>query len=239
MARVKLSDLERTLAAHALRDALRPQKTVLPLTLAELQVLCVRETRPRIHAGYLRAQREEISRLLARVLVENVSELEAEFLRRHYRDGKSVHHLALHLHASERHLYILHERILHRLSSLLFYRVSIADAYAPLVPLNLLAVLDMRISTFVLRAELPVTDGWLASLYSARARCRALLELMAHITRDEDRKSEYERIICAKMQHPFAAVGELAEFSGVNHVAESTIHAYLRRYLEAVKNIVR
>ena len=173
--RIKCPDLGLTLASNALREALQHQKPVLPITLEELQGLCARERRPRILAGYLRWQREEISRLLARVLVENVSALEEEFLVRHYRDNRSVHYLALRLPASERHLYAMHERILRRLSSLLFYRASTADAYSPIVLQNLLSIIDMRIGTFVLRAELPLAAGWLESLYDARTRCRSLL----------------------------------------------------------------
>ena len=235
--RIKCPDLGLTLASNALREALQQQKAVLPITLEELQGLCARERRPRILAGYLRWQREEISRLLARVLVENVSELEAEFLQRHYRDGRSVHYLALRLPASERHLYAMHERILRRLSSLLFYRASVADAYAPIVLQNLLSILDMRIATFVLRAELPLADGWLEALYDARSRCRSLLHLIAHFTQRTE-KNEYERIIRAKIEHPFAAAGELAGLAGVDSVAASTVHAYLRRYLDSVKKIV-
>lgn len=236
--RVKSPDLGLRLASHALQEALRPSKAVLPITLEELQGLCARESRPRILAGYLRWQREEISRLLARVLVANVSALEAEFLRRHYRDGRSVHYLALRLPVSERHLYAMHTRILRRLSSLLFYRASVADAYSPIVLLNLLSILDVRIGTFVLRAELPVSEAWLASLCDARARCRALLDLMTQFTRQETTANEYERVIRAKMQHPFVAAEELAGLAGADSIAASTVHAYLRRYLDAVRQII-
>ena len=64
--RIKCPSLGLTLAAHALREALEEQRVILPVTLEELQGLCARERRPRILAGYLRWQREEISRLLAR-----------------------------------------------------------------------------------------------------------------------------------------------------------------------------
>ena len=210
---------------------------VLPVTLEELQGLCARERRPRILAGYLRWQREEISRLLARCLVENVDAMEAEFLHRHYREGRSIHYLSLHLPASERYLYAMHERILGHLSALLFYRVSTADAYAPALLQNLLSILDMRIGTFVLRADLPVAEGWLESLYDARARCRALLDLIDTFMRQDAEQTEYERIICAKIHHPFAAPSELAELAGVDSVAGSTVHAYLHRYIDEVQGI--
>ena len=236
--RIKCPDLGLTLASNALREALQHQKPVLPITLEELQGLCARERRPRILAGYLRWQREEISRLLARVLVENVSALEEEFLVRHYRDNRSVHYLALRLPASERHLYAMHERILRRLSSLLFYRASTADAYSPIVLQNLLSIIDMRIGTFVLRAELPLADGWLESLYDSRSRCRSLICFIEHFTQDSGERNEYERIIRAKIEHPFAAAGELAGLAGVDTVAASTVHAYLRKYLDSVREIV-
>ena len=235
--RIKCPDLGLTLASNALRKALRKQKAVLQVSLEELQGLCARERRPRILAGYLRSQREEISRLLARVLVENVSALEEEFLVRHYRDNRSVHYLALRLPASERHLYAMHERILRRLSSLLFYRASTADAYSPIVLQNLLSIIDMRIGTFVLRAELPLADGWLESLYESRSRCRALICFIEHFTQ-ESGESEYERVIRAKIEHPFAAAGELAGLAGVDSVAASTVHSYLRKYLDSVRRIV-
>ena len=103
--RIKCPSLGLTLAAHALREALEEQRVILPVTLEELQGLCARERRPRILAGYLRWQREEISRLLARCIVENADTMEAEFLHRHYREGRSIHYLSLHLPASERYLY--------------------------------------------------------------------------------------------------------------------------------------
>ena len=235
--RIKCPSLGLTLAAHALREALEEQRVILPVTLEELQGLCARERRPRILAGYLRWQREEISRLLARCIVENADTMEAEFLHRHYREGRSIHYLSLHLPASERYLYAMHERILGHLSALLFYRVSSADAYAPALLQNLLSILDMRIGTFVLRAELPVAEGWLESLYDARARCRALLDLIDTFMRRDTEQTEYERIICAKIQHPFAAPGELPELAGADSIAASTVHAYLHRYIDEVRGI--
>ena len=131
----------------------------------------------------------------------------------------------------------MHERILGHLSALLFYRVSTADAYAPALLQNLLSFLDMRIGTFVLRAELPVAEGWLESLYDARARCRALLDLIDTFMRRDTEQTEYERIICAKIQHPFAAPGELPELAGADSIAASTVHAYLHRYIDEVRGI--
>ena len=173
---IKHPDLGRELAQETLRRTFSKHR--LPLTMEELASLCARETRPRILSGYLRWQREEINCILAQVLLANVEPLVAEFLRRHYGEERSIRYLSLRLPASERQLYSLHERFLKRLSALLFYRPSMAEAYFPLVIINLLAVLDVRLGTFALRAEIPVAEDWLSTLYDARRRARALLCFM-------------------------------------------------------------
>ena len=131
---IKHPDLGRELAQETLRRTFSKHR--LPLTMEELASLCARETRPRILSGYLRWQREEINCILAQVLLANVEPLVAEFLRRHYGEERSIRYLSLRLPASERQLYSLHERFLKRLSALLFYRPSMAEAYFPLVIIN-------------------------------------------------------------------------------------------------------
>ena len=230
---IKHPDLGRELAQETLRRTFSKHR--LPLTMEELASLCARETRPRILSGYLRWQREEINCILAQVLLANVEPLVAEFLRRHYGEERSIRYLSLRLPASERQLYSLHERFLKRLSALLFYRPSMAEAYFPLVIVNLLAVLDVRLGTFALRAEIPVAEDWLSTLYDARRRARALLCFMESF-RGQETGNTYHRIVCRKLAAPFTTVEELA--ACVQETSASSVHVYLRQYQGQVADIL-
>lgn len=235
MQTIKRPDLGRELAQETLRRAF--SKNRLPLTMEELASLCARETRPRILSGYLRWQREEINCILAHVLLANAEPLVAEFVRRHYREERSIRYLSLRLPASERQLYSLHERFLKRLSALLFYRPSMAEAYFPLVIVNLLAVLDVRLGTFALRAEIPVAEDWLSTLYDARRRAHKLLFFMESFRKTAETEDDaYHRIIRCKLQRPFATVEELA--TCVQETSTSSVHVYLRQYQGQVADIL-
>lgn len=231
---IKRPDLGRELAQETLRRAFSKHR--LPLTMEELASLCARETRPRILSGYLRWQREEINCILAHVLLTNVEPLVAEFLRRHYGEERSIRYLSLRLPASERQLYSLHERFLQRLSSLLFYRPSMAEAYFPMVIVNLLAVLDVRLGTFALRAEIPVAEGWLTALYDARHRARELLSFMDSFLGQTPKNDVYHRIVCCKLAAPFTTAEELA--ARVQETSASSVHVYLRQYQGQVASIL-
>lgn len=237
---IKAPDLGTALASIALRRAFRQR--LIPLSLEELVALCASETHPRILAGYLRWQREEINRILVHVLLESMDKLEAEFLRRHYRDGKSMHYLSMRLPASERQLYCMNERILSRLSSLLFYRPSLADAYFPRIPYNLLSILDMRLSTFALRVDVPVDEGWLDALQEARNVSRELLSFMDSFRRAplgaSSRAQQYQRVIHAKLRDPFASVQEIVDEIGDMGLTASVAHAYLGTYQRQIKKIL-
>nr|WP_315411343.1 hypothetical protein [uncultured Selenomonas sp.] len=241
---VKKTDLGLLLASAILRDAVQDAALVLP-SITELQSLVAREVRPRILQYYLRSQREAIGRILALTLVKNISELEAEFVYGHYRHGRSIHYLSLHLPVQERQLYTLNEHILRRLSSLLFYRLTLADAYSPNIALNLLCVLDVRIGTFTLRADLSIAAGLLDALYEARRRCRALLSLQNRFLRDGEPEDEFSRVVKAKLENPFQKASELSEILFAGEKSElrlatmtDRINAHLRRYLAMAEEIL-
>lgn len=240
---VKKSDLGLSLASSVLRDAVQEGARPLP-SIAELQNLVAKEIRPRILQYYLRSQREAIGRILAHALVENISDLEADFVFGHYRHGRSVHYLSLHLPIQERQLYTLNESILRRLSSLLFYRLTAEDAYSPKIALNLLNVLDVRIGTFTLRADLPIAAGLLDSLYAARRTCRALLSLQNRFLRTVQ-QDEFTRVVQAKLENPSRKASELSEILFADEKNElrlatmtDHINAHLRRYAAMAAEIL-
>lgn len=241
---VKKADLGLSLASAVLRDAVQDAALTMP-SITELQSLVAREVRPHILQYYLRSQREAIGRILALTLVKNISELEAEFVYGHYRHGRSIHYLSLHLPMQERQLYTLNEHILKRLSALLFYRLTADDAYNPKIVLNLLNVLDVRIGTFTLRADLAIAAGLLDSLYASRRACRALLSLQNRFLHTCAQEDEFSRVVKAKLENPFRKASELTDILFSNEKGElrlatiiDRINAHLRRYSAMAEEIL-
>lgn len=208
-----------SLAADALRSALQKSK-VQTLSISELQRLCAQETRPRILSYYLRSQREAINTLIASVFADHVSDLEKEFLFRHYGKGHSILKISMHIPMSERQIYDMQKQLLRHLSALLAYRASDVDAYAPIVGLNLLNILDIRMATFTMRAR---------------------LLLLQRQMMDERNESELARAVRARIAHPHVTVAELKTIAipELSSVPISTVHAHLREYMARVSECLR
>lgn len=228
-----------SLAADALRSALQKSK-VQTLSISELQRLCAQETRPRILSYYLRSQREAINTLIASVFADHVSDLEKEFLFRHYGKGHSILKISMHIPMSERQIYDMQKQLLRHLSALLAYRASDVDAYFPIVGLNLLNILDIRMATFTMRAQTPVADGFLERITEAREKWARLLLLQRQMM-DERNESELARAVRARIAHPHVTVAELKTIAipELSSVPISTVHAHLREYMARVSECLR
>ena len=201
----------RYLAAQAIRKAFT--ESSLPMRLEEIEVLCASETRPRLLAAYLRWQRALIDRILVHSLMDDLPEIERDFVHYRYRMGRSMQWINMNMPVSERNLYFMNDRILLRLETLLFYEPTLADAFSRTVLFNLLRVIDARLAVFSLRVDLPADAGWLDRLAHARCRCRALLALIdTYLAPDEDGIAH--RIIRQKLKTPHTTLDELLERIG-------------------------
>ena len=221
----------RYLAAQAIRKAFTENS--LPVRLEEIEVLCASETRPRLLAAYLRWQRALIDRILVHALMDDLPEIERDFVHYRYRMGRSMQWINMNMPVSERNLYFMNDRILLRLETLLFYEPTLADAFSRTVLFNLLRVIDARLAVFSLRVDLPADAGWLDRLARARCRCRALLALIdTYLAPDED---GIHRIIWQKLQTPHTTLDELLERIGIpssereKNMAQDVLRNYLSR----------
>jgi len=222
----------RYLAAQAIRKAFTENS--LPVRLEEIEVLCASETRPRLLAAYLRWQRALIDRILVHALMDDLPEIERDFVHYRYRMGRSMQWINMNMPVSERNLYFMNDRILLRLATLLFYEPTMADVFSRTVLLNLLRVIDARLAVFSLRVDLPADAGWLERLARARCRCHALLHLIdAYLTPNED--SPAHRIIRQKLQTPHTTLDELLDRTGIpssereKNMAQDVLRDYLSR----------
>lgn len=222
----------RYLAAQAIRKAFT--ESSLPVRLEEIEVLCASETRPRLLAAYLRWQRALIDRILVHALMDDLPEIECDFVHYRYRMGRSMQWINMNMPVSERNLYFMNDRILLRLATLLFYEPTMADVFSRTVLLNLLRVIDARLAVFSLRVDLPADAGWLERLARARCRCHALLHLIdAYLTPNED--SPAHRIIRQKLQTPHTTLDELLDRTGIpssereKNMAQDVLRNYLSR----------
>ena len=222
----------RYLAAQAIRKAFTENS--LPVRLEEIEVLCASETRPRLLAAYLRWQRALIDRILVHALMDDLPEIERDFVHYRYRMGRSMQWINMNMPVSERNLYFMNDRILLRLATLLFYEPTMADVFSRTVLLNLLRVIDARLAVFSLRVDLPADAGWLERLARARCRCHALLHLIdAYLTPNED--SPAHRIIRQKLQTPHTTLDELLDRIGIpssereKNMAQDVLRDYLSR----------
>jgi len=222
----------RYLAAQAIRKAFT--ESSLPMRLEEIEVLCASETRPRLLAAYLRWQRALIDRILVHSLMDDLPEIERDFVHYRYRMGRSMQWINMNMPVSERNLYFMNDRILLRLATLLFYEPTMADVFSRTVLLNLLRVIDARLAVFSLRVDLPADAGWLERLARARCRCHALLHLIdAYLTPNED--SPAHRIIRQKLQTPHTTLDELLDRTGIpssereKNMAQDVLRNYLSR----------
>lgn len=222
----------RYLAAQAIRKAFT--ESSLPMRLEEIEVLCASETRPRLLAAYLRWQRALIDRILVHSLMDDLPEIERDFVHYRYRMGRSMQWINMNMPVSERNLYFMNDRILLRLATLLFYEPTMADVFSRTVLLNLLRVIDARLAVFSLRVDLPADAGWLERLARARCRCHALLHLIdAYLTPNED--SPANRIIRQKLQTPHTTLDELLDRTGIpssereKNMAQDVLRNYLSR----------
>ena len=222
----------RYLAAQAIRKAFTENS--LPMRLEEIEVLCASETRPRLLAAYLRWQRALIDRILVHSLMDDLPEIERDFVHYRYRMGRSMQWINMNMPVSERNLYFMNDRILLRLATLLFYEPTMADVFSRTVLLNLLRVIDARLAVFSLRVDLPADAGWLERLARARCRCHALLHLIdAYLTPNED--SPAHRIIRQKLQTPHTTLDELLDRTGIpssereKNMAQDVLRNYLSR----------
>ncbi|WP_019542868.1 hypothetical protein [Selenomonas bovis] len=236
---IKKQDIAISIAASALKAAF--SKNAMPmLSIAELQRLIASETKERIISFYLRSQREAINRILVHAYLLSCSKMESDFLIGHYRDGKSIHCLAMRMPLQERQIYDLRQKSLKRLSALLFYRLSEDDVFFPGIALNLLNVLDVRISTFVLRADVPVAPGFLDSLIVARSHCRALLSYQNRFIFSSS-DNPFERCIRTRLAHPELTIAELTSLLNEGAVrGESTrkIYQYLQAFSETAVSLL-
>ena len=229
---MKKPNVGKYLAAQAIRKAFT--ESSLPVRLEEIEVLCASETRPRLLAAYLRWQRALIDRILVHALMDDLPEIERDFVHYRYRMGRSMQWINMNMPVSERNLYFMNDRILLRLETLLFYEPTIADVFSRTVLLNLLRVIDARLAVFSLRVDLPADVGWLERLARARCRCHALLHLIdAYLTPNED--SPAHRIIRQKLQTPHTTLDELLERIGIpssereKNMAQDVLRNYLSR----------
>ena len=225
-------NIGRYLAAQAIRKAFTENS--LPVRLEEIEVLCASETRPRLLAAYLRWQRALIDRILVHSLMDDLPEIERDFVHYRYRMGRSMQWINMNMPVSERNLYFMNDRILLRLATLLFYEPTMADVFSRTVLLNLLRVIDARLAVFSLRVDLPADAGWLERLARARCRCHVLLHLIdAYLTPNED--SPANRIIRQKLQTPHTTLDELLERIGTpfsereKNMAQDVLRDYLSR----------
>ena len=222
----------RYLAAQAIRKAFTESSS--PMRLEEIEVLCASETRPRLLAAYLRWQRALIDRILVHSLMDDLPEIERDFVHYRYRMGRSMQWINMNMPVSERNLYFMNDRILLRLATLLFYEPTMADVFSRTVLLNLLRVIDARLAVFSLRVDLPADAGWLERLARARCRCHVLLHLIdAYLTPNED--SPAHRIIRQKLQTPHTTLDELLDRTGIpssereKNMAQDVLRNYLSR----------
>ena len=223
----------RYLAAQAIRKAFTENS--LPVRLEEIEVLCASETRPRLLAAYLRWQRALIDRILVHALMDDLPEIERDFVHYRYRMGRSMQWINMNMPVSERNLYFMNDRILLRLATLLFYEPTMADVFSRTVLLNLLRVIDARLAVFSLRVDLPADMGWLDRLARARCRCRALLALIDTYLAPDDEDGIAHRIIRQKLQTPHTTRSELLERIGIpssereKTMAQDVLRNYLSR----------
>ena len=222
----------RYLAAQAIRKAFT--ESSLPMRLEEIEVLCASETRPRLLAAYLRWQRALIDRILVHAFMDDLPEIECDFVHYRYRMGRSMQWINMNMPVSERNLYFMNDRILLRLATLLFYEPTMADVFSRTVLFNLLRVIDARLAVFSLRVDLPADAGWLDRLARARGRCRALLALIdTYLAPDEDGIAH--RIIRQKLKTPHTTLDELLERIGTpfsereKNMAQDVLRDYLSR----------
>ena len=222
----------RYLAAQAIRKAFT--ESSLPVRLEEIEVLCASETRPRLLAAYLRWQRALIDRILVHAFMDDLPEIECDFVHYRYRMGRSMQWINMNMPVSERNLYFMNDRILLRLATLLFYEPTMADVFSRTVLFNLLRVIDARLAVFSLRVDLPADAGWLDRLARARGRCRALLALIdTYLAPDEDGIAH--RIIRQKLKTPHTTLDELLERIGTpfsereKNMAQDVLRDYLSR----------
>ena len=227
---MKKPNIARFLAAQAIRKAFTENS--LPTCLEELKTLCASETHPRLLSAYLRWQRELINRILVYALLDDLSEIERDFVYYRYRNRRSMKWISMHIPVSERQLYFLNDRILLRLETLLFYQPTCADAFSPKVILNLLRVIDARIAVFSLRVDLPVDIGWLDHLFLARYRCHALFDLMMSFL-SPHKETLAQKIIRQKFHAPNATAEELLRQLDIpsSEREKSIVQGILRDYL--------
>ncbi len=225
-------DLELSLARNAIISAFKQHN--IDADLGFLAHEEMQDSQDRTHRSIvMRLQRESINRQLVRVLMVNLSHQEADFLRRHYRDGRTIQYLSMQMPFSERQLYAMNERILRRLASFLSYLPSTDDAYFPRVPINLLSIIDERLLIVSLQ-KIEVNEAWMKGMYRKRSISFQLFQLMQHMQAEND---AYGKLIQARFKKPFMTIPALLEYAKLP-ISEKLAYSYFQRYMGEVTNIL-
>ncbi len=177
-----------------------------------------------------RLQRHEINNIIVdSVLCELPEEHRLIFVKK-YKNHEMAQKIALDLSTSIARISSVERAVQANIVSMMLYVLTTADLYSRLKVVNMIHILDLRLSYLEYAPEFAktcVNPVWAKSLHQCREKYRNLYSAMEDIILRSGKNSLHCDIIAEKLKQPNLTSKEL---SALCHVSQNGINRHLRRY---------
>jgi hypothetical protein len=225
-------DLGLYLAEHAIKQKYQTQS--LDYDINKVFEFCRQEHYSRnIYETYLKLQRRKINQMVVDIVMLNLSSIQQRFVLYRYKEHRKFTWISMHLHISQNQLFGWNKSILMDIQALLSYSLADEDIFHRLKVINLLHILDFRISTFCWQ-NIAVNQDWLENLKARRQKYRRLLDIMQNCINARE-MSKYNYIVAMKLTYPNYNVSEIAIQC---ELSPATVSKKLRRYMINTKSYI-
>ena len=175
-----------------------------------------------------RVQRRNIDHLIVKSVLTALPQDQCDVIVRKYKKREMITKIAIELNISISRIMAVERAVQENINNMLMYVLTVRDVYSCVKVLNMLHILDMRLSFLDENpAIMPdVSRNWLASLHICRKKYRLLYSAMQDIIQNAD-TSLHCNIIAERLHNPFLTSKDL---SAICHVSQNGINRHLRTY---------
>ena len=218
------------LAEQAIKDCFA-QTEAMKKQEDELMAYC-REQYPPMFCQRLayRLQRRHINHLIVNAVLADLPPIQREVIVRKYKKQEMGTKIAMNLNISISRMIAIDRAVQENINYLLMYMLTVRDVYSRIKVVNMIHVLDMRLSFFDDNPEITpdVNRDWLASLRRYRRKYRLLYSSMQEIIQNAE-TTLHCNIIAERLYDPSLTSKAL---SAICHVSQNGVNRHLRTYEE-------
>lgn len=181
-----------------------------------------------MHRVAYRMQRRYVNHIIVATILADLPKLYREIILRKYKKQDMITKISMDLNISIGRITAIDRGVQENIQDMLLYMLTRRDIYSRLKTVNMIHILDLRLSFLHAAPEFTasVSRDWIAALEICREKYRRMYSAMEEIIRKSD-TSLHCNIIATKLRQPELTSIEL---SGICHVSQNGINRHLRTY---------